>query len=90
MAFEIDCAIDTGAGGVDVKGNWLKSYFTTDGGEFDCFYFTTDGGEFDCFVKIEGISVDLTIPGDDPERAAVLLQGYLTLDTSRQARRARA
>ena len=78
MAFEIDCAIDTGAGGVDVKGNWLKSYFTT------------DGGEFDCFVKIEGISVDLTIPGDDPERAAVLLQGYLTLDTSRQARRARA
>ena len=74
----LDCAIDTGTGGVDVKGNGLK------------FYFTTDGGEFDCFVKIEGISVDLTIPGDDPERAAVLLQGYLTLDTSRQARRARA
>ena len=78
MAFEIDCAIDTGAGGVDVKGNGLK------------FYFTTDGGEFDCFVKIGGISVDLTIPGDDTERAAVLLQGYPTLDTFGQARRARA
>ena len=67
MFLGLDCAIDTGTGGVDVKGNGLK------------FYFTTDGGEFDCFVKIEGISVDLTIPGDDPERAAVLLQGYLTL-----------
>ena len=67
MFLGLDCAIDTGTGGVDVKGNGLK------------FYFTTDGGEFDCFVKIEGISVDLTIPGDDPERATVLLQGYLTL-----------
>ena len=78
MFLGLDCAIDTGTGGVDVKGNGLK------------FYFTTDGGEFDCFVKIEGISVDLTIPGDDPDKAAVLLRGYLTLDTSRQARRARA
>ena len=34
MFLGLDCAIDTGTGGVDVKGNGLKFYFTTDGGEF--------------------------------------------------------
>lgn len=70
MFLGLDCGLNTGLGGVEAKGNGLKFYFTTD---------TESGKPFDCFVKIQGINVNLTIPGDDPDHAAVIINGYLQL-----------
>lgn len=70
MFIGLDCGLSTGLGGVEAKGNGLKFYFTTDNGE---------ERPFDCFVKIQGININLTLPGDDPDHAAVILNGYLQL-----------
>ncbi len=68
MFLGMDCALSTGTGGVDAKGNGLKVYFTIDNGNFDCFF------------RLQGINIDLTLPGGNPDKAEVILNGYLQLN----------
>ncbi len=68
--FGFDGMINTGRAGVNATGNGIK------------YYFTTDNGTFDHFVSIDGIGIDLTIPGNaSKEKAAFLLNGYLAMKT---------
>lgn len=55
-------------GGVEARGDGIK------------FFFTVDGGQLHVFIRIEGIKVNLVIPGTaSPEKAVLLLNGYLSL-----------
>jgi hypothetical protein len=55
-------------GGVEARGDGIK------------FYFTVDSGQLHVFIRIEGIKVNLVIPGTaTPEKAVLLLNGYLSL-----------
>ena len=68
MYFGFDGGVSVNPGGVDVKGKGIK------------FYFTVDSGHFDCFLQIEGISVDIVIPGTASRAsAAVIIDGFLSL-----------
>lgn len=69
--YGFDGGIDTGAGGVDARGEGIKYYFTVDDGA---------GKSPHRYLRIESIHVDITIPGDAPaEDAAVILKGYLSM-----------
>ena len=67
--FGFDGGISLNPGGVDARGDGIK------------FYYTADGlNPFDSFLRVEGIGINLTIPGDaTPEAAAVILKGYLAM-----------
>lgn len=61
-----DCGVSTGGGGMDLRGDGIKLYFSPDGSEM--------------FLRIQGIAVDMMIPGTATEEtAALLLKGYLSL-----------
>lgn len=69
--YGFDGGIDTGAGGVDARGEGIKYYFSVDDGP---------GKPAHRYLRIESIHVDITIPGDAPaEDAAVILKGYLSM-----------
>lgn len=66
-----DGGIKTGAGGVDARGDGIKFYFTTDNGP---------GRALHTFLRIEGIQVDLRIPGGVPKDLAdIILRGYIAM-----------
>jgi hypothetical protein len=68
--FGFDGMINTGRAGVKATGNGIKYYFTTDDNGADKL--------FDNFVSIDGIAIDITIPGDaSPDKAAFILKGFL-------------
>ena len=61
-----DGGISINPGGVDARGDGIKYYFTEDGS--------------DHFFRIEGIGIDLVLPGNVSEdKAALLLSGYLAV-----------
>lgn len=63
-----DGGINVSPGGVDARANGVKLYYSVD----------TD--PLDIFVRIEGIAIDLIIPGSaKPEDAAVILSGFLSM-----------
>lgn len=69
--FGFDGGVSLDPVGVDARGDGIKFYFTTDAG---------GGKPFHSFVRIEGIGIDLVIPGDaNEETAALLLSGYLSM-----------
>lgn len=71
--FGFDGMINTGRAGVNATGNGIKYYFTVD-----------DNGQdktFDSFASIDGIAIDLTVPGNaSKENAAFILNGYLSMN----------
>ncbi|MEO5644738.1 MAG: hypothetical protein ABIQ40_04140 [Bacteroidia bacterium] len=63
-----DGGININPGGVDARANGVK------------LYYSVDEDPLDIFVRIEGIAIDLIIPGSaSPEDAAVILSGFLTM-----------
>ncbi|PWK72917.1 hypothetical protein LX99_04247 [Mucilaginibacter oryzae] len=63
-----DGMLNTGRAGVGVGGNGIK------------YYFSIDDGPFDQFFSIEGIVIDMTIPGNVPkDKAAFILHGLLNV-----------
>lgn len=67
-----DGGISVNPGGVDARGDGIKYYYTVDDDE--------TGLGHHHFLRIEGIGIDLVIPGNVPkENAALLLKGYLAL-----------
>ncbi len=63
-----DGGVSVNPGGVDCRGDGIK------------FYFTVDGGAFHSFLRIEGIGIDLVIPGTaSKDQAVLILSGYLSL-----------
>ncbi len=64
-----DGMINTGRAGVNVGGNGIKYYFNTD--------VHPDG--FDHFIRIEGIDIDIRVPGDKTKDANFLLKGHLSM-----------
>ncbi|MFN8711232.1 MAG: hypothetical protein ACK5Z2_00170 [Bacteroidota bacterium] len=64
-----DGGISVSPGGVDARANGVKVFYSVDGVQ-----------PFDLFVRIEGIAIDLIIPGSaKPEDAAVILSGFLSM-----------
>jgi hypothetical protein len=64
-----DGGINVDPGGIDARGDGIKYYYTVD-----------DNPDFHDFLRIEGIGIDLVIPGNaSKENAALLLKGYLAL-----------
>lgn len=64
--FGFDGGVNVNPGGVDVRASGVKVYFTV------------DSGPFDLFVRIEGIAIDLIIPGSkSADEATVLISGFL-------------
>ena len=67
--FGFDGGVNVNPGGVDARGDGIKFYFTADG-----------QSPFHSFMRIQGISVDLIIPGDaTPETATLIVSGYLAM-----------
>lgn len=63
-----DGGVSVNPGGVDCRGDGIK------------FYFTVDEGPLHCFLRIEGIGIDLVIPGTaSKDQAVLILKGYLSL-----------
>lgn len=63
-----DGGVSVNPGGVDCRGDGIK------------FYFTVDGKAFHSFLRIEGIGIDLVIPGTaSKDQAVLILSGYLSL-----------
>lgn len=71
LYFGLDAQLNVNPGGVDAKGDGIKLYFTVDNGT---------GKPPHIFIRIEGIRIDLIIPGNaTPEKAALLLSGWLSM-----------
>ena len=65
--FGFDGGVSVNPGGMDVRGEGVKYYFPADG---------SGNG----FLRIEGIAIDLVIPGNVPKKdAALLVQGFLAI-----------
>lgn len=70
--FGFDGMINLGTAGINATGNGIKFYFTSDDNDTD--------KPFNCFISIDGIDIDLTIPGNvDPASAAFFLKGHLSM-----------
>lgn len=64
-----DGGINISPGGVDARANGVKLYYSVD-----------DPNDLIIFIRIEGIAIDLIIPGSaSPEDAAVILSGFLSM-----------
>jgi hypothetical protein len=61
-----DGGVNVNPGGVDVRASGVKVYWRT------------DGPPLDIFVRVEGIAIDIIIPGSKPaDEATVLISGFL-------------
>ena len=70
--FGFSAQVGVGPAGVEARGDGIKYFFTVDDNE--------TGLKHDAFLRIEGIGVDITIPGNaSPENAAVIIKGYLSM-----------
>jgi hypothetical protein len=71
--FEFSGGISVNPGGVDVRGDGIKFYYTVDND-------SGAGKEPHRYIRIQGIGIDLAIPDStDPENAVLLLKGYLSM-----------
>lgn len=67
-----DGAISIDPLGIDVRGDGIKYYYTTDNDEY--------GGNGDSFIHIKTLAIDLIIPGTaSPEAAVAIIHGMLSL-----------
>lgn len=67
--FEFSGGISINPGGIDARGDGVKFYYTTDNGP---------GKPLHTFMRIQGISIDLTITNKS-EETILLLKGYLAM-----------
>jgi hypothetical protein len=68
LCFGFNGSLNTGPGGVAVRGDGVE------------FHFTRDNLTFHSYLRISGIGVDIKIPGNaSAESADVLLSGYLAM-----------
>jgi hypothetical protein len=67
--FEFSGGISINPGGIDARGDGIKFYYTSD---------TGPGKPLHTFVRIQGISIDLTITNKS-EETILLLKGYLAM-----------
>jgi hypothetical protein len=66
--FSFNGALNTGPGGVDVRGDGVE------------YHFTRDGGDFHSYLRIAGIRVDIKIPGNaSANDANILINGWLAM-----------
>ena len=71
-----DGSISVDPGGIEVRGNGIKYYYTVDNND------DGNGGVGDSFLHISTLEVDLVIPGSVSESQAVaIIKGSLTLPT---------
>src|SRR5690554_5465157 len=71
--FEFSGGVSINSGGVDARGDGIKFYYTVDNDDDPSF-------EPHRFVRIQGIGIDIMIPGNsDPKDAALILSGYLAM-----------
>lgn len=64
--FGFDGGVNVNPGGVDVRASGVKVYYST------------DSGPLDVFVRVEGIAIDIIIPGSKSAAdATVLISGFL-------------
>lgn len=71
--FTFDGGVNVNPGGVDVSGNGIALYWTTDNDD-------PAGKELDFFMRIQSIAIDIIIPGNaKPADAALLLSGFLAM-----------
>lgn len=67
-----DGGINVNPGGIDARGDGIKYYYTVDNDD--------EGRDPHHFLRIEGIGIDLVIPGTaSKDQAVLLLKGYLAL-----------
>lgn len=68
-----DGGINVNPGGIDARGDGIKYYYTVDNG-------SDADHQHHHFLRIEGIGIDLVIPGTaSKDQAVLLLKGYLAL-----------
>lgn len=66
--FGFDGGVNVSPGGADVRANGVKVYYST------------DDKPLDIFVRVEGIAIDLVIPGGkSADEATVLISGFLQM-----------
>lgn len=66
--FGFDGGVNVNPGGVDVRASGVKVYYST------------DEDPLDIFVRVEGIAIDLIIPGSkSADEATVLISGFLQM-----------
>ena len=66
--FGFDGGVNVNPGGADVRANGVKVYYST------------DDKPLDVFVRVEGIAVDIVIPGGkSADEATVLISGFLQM-----------
>lgn len=71
--FEFSGGISVNPGGVDARGDGIKFYYTVDNDP-------GAGRNPHRYVRIQGIGIDIIIPGSaDPANATLLLSGYLSM-----------
>jgi len=71
--FEFSGGISVNPGGVDARGDGIKFYYTVDND-------SNAGRAPHRYVRIQGIGIDIIIPGSaDASSAALLLSGYLAM-----------
>jgi hypothetical protein len=64
--FGFDGGVNVNPGGVDVRASGVKVYYSN------------DSGPLDVFIRVEGIAIDLIIPGSkSADEATVLISGFL-------------
>lgn len=67
--FGFDAALSLDPGGLDLRGDGIKLYYAIDNGNL-----------VDIFMRIQGINIDLYIPGSvSRDKATVIIKGYLSL-----------
>ncbi len=67
--FGFDGGVNVNPGGVDARANGVKVYWRADAASIQ---------DLDIFVRIEGIAIDIVIPGGkSAEEATVLISGFL-------------
>ncbi len=74
-----DGALNINPGGVGVRGNGVKLYYTTDDDD-------ENGKPSHRFIRVDGIGIDLMIPGNavSPDQAELFLKGYLAVKNKPQ------
>lgn len=69
--FGFDGGVNVNPGGVDVRASGVKVYWRTDAPTVN---------DLDIFVRVEGIAIDIVIPGSkSAEDATVLINGFLQM-----------
>jgi hypothetical protein len=67
--FGFDGGVNVNPGGVDARANGVKVYWRTD---------ASSVADLDIFVRVEGIAIDIVIPGSkSADEATVLISGFL-------------